>query len=283
MRSTGKGIFMQAHLIQTDIVWEDKRANYQQVEELLAGSAGRVGRGDLIVLPELFDTGFSFDMTKTHDGEGHTLRFLCRLAKQHKCCVVGSRTRLGPDGKGRNCCPVIGPDGQVLAEYAKIHPFSIGKESECFAGGTEIVVLPAGVGDGGVEGASVGTGLEMSLAPTVCYDLRFPELFRKATLRGAEVFTMIANWPGVRAMHRRTLSIARAIENQAFFVSLNRCGRDPNHVYDGGSLVIDPTGQVIGECDDKPQVLSVTLDRSVLVDWRGKFGALRDIKLIAAE
>ena len=266
---------MLAHLVQTDIVWEDKHANYRQVDALLAGSASRIGKGDVVVLPELFDTGFSFELTVTHDGDGQTLMYLCALAKRLGCCVVGSRTRLGPDGKGRNCCPVIGPDGSLLAEYAKIHPFSIGKESQFFAGGSEIAVLPAS--------PTGGTGLDMALAPTVCYDLRFPELYRKATLRGAEVFTIIANWPGARSMHRRTLSIARAIENQAFVLSLNRTGRDPNVVYDGASLVVDPTGAVLGECDDAPQVLSVELEHKTLVDWRHKFGVLRDIKLIGPD
>src|SRR5262245_5867812 len=124
---------MRAHLVQFEILWEDKRANHEHVASLLRSAP--VFPGDLVVLPEMFDTGFSFNIARTHDGDGGTLNFLRELARGHGATVQGARTIIGPDGRGRNRATIIGPDGAILVEYDKIHPFSFGKESEFFSGG----------------------------------------------------------------------------------------------------------------------------------------------------
>src|SRR5690606_3379386 len=114
--------------------------------------------------------------------------------------VHGSRTLLGADGRGRNMATAIGPDGAVLCEYAKIHPFSYGREPERFTGGDEVLMYPwvAAPGD-------FGTAERLSVCPAVCYDLRFPELFRRGLQLGAEVYAIGANWPTPRAAHWRAL------------------------------------------------------------------------------
>lgn len=263
---------MQAHLVQMDIAWEDQPANHRKVEALLSGAT--TGPGDLVVLPEMFDTGFSFNLEVTADRDGRTLGFLCNLARARRLTVHGSRTTVGEDGRGRNRATVVGPDGSVLCEYDKVHPFSLGTPSEAqrFAPGGEVVTYPW----------LDASGNRLTTAcPAICYDLRFPELFRLGMLKGAEVFAIGSNWPSNREFHRRTLSIARAIENQAFVLSVNRCGRDPALEYPGGTLAVSPRGEPLGELGPGEGVLSVEVDLDDLRRWRGVFKAWRDVRLIS--
>lgn len=263
---------MRAHLVQMDIAWENQPANRQKVEALLAGATTQPG--DLVVLPEMFDTGFSFNLAATADREGRTLAFLRGLAAGRRVTVHGSRTVMGEDGRGRNLATAVGPDGAVLCEYEKVHPFTLGSPSEAqhFAAG-ERVVSYGWNDEAGRERARV--------CPAICYDLRFPELFRIGMLSGAEVFAIGSNWPSNREFHRRTLSIARAIENQAFVLSVNRCGRDPALEYPGGTLAVSPRGEVLGELGGEEGVLSVPIDMDDLRRWRGVFRAWKDARLIS--
>src|SRR5687768_652461 len=123
---------LHAHLLQLDLVWEDKPANYRNVRAMLSNT--RVEPGDLVVLPEMFDTGFSFNIEATADADvrdrdpssGSTLEFLRTIANELRITIHGSRTIIGADGRGRNMATIVGPSGDVVCEYAKIHPFSYG-------------------------------------------------------------------------------------------------------------------------------------------------------------
>jgi predicted amidohydrolase len=263
----------RVHLVQSDIVWEDHRANHAKVEALL--SRAPVRAGDLVVLPELFDTGFSFRLETTAPGADGTRAFLRGLAARLGVTVHGSLTALGADGRGRNRVVAIGPDGATLAEYDKIHPFSYGRESERFTGGDHLATYAWRWGSADDESLRIGCA--------VCYDLRFPELFRAELAMGAEAFALGANWPAARAAHWRALSIARAIENQAFVFAVNRCGSDPHLAYAGGSLCVDPAGVVLEEGDDRERVLSVAIDLERLRAWRREFPAWRDARLPVAK
>ncbi|MHC4422381.1 MAG: nitrilase-related carbon-nitrogen hydrolase, partial [Planctomycetota bacterium] len=132
-----------------------------------------------------------------------------------------------------------------------------------YAGGDTVVVREC-------DGAAV--------CPLICYDLRFPELWRVAAVSGAEVFTIGASWPEPRQAHWRALLIARAIENQAYVVAVNRVGRDPSHRYAGGSMIIGPGGDIIAEAGPAPAVLTADLDLEALRRWREEFPALRDVR-----
>jgi omega-amidase len=263
---------MRAHLLQMDIAWEDRPANRRRARALMDRAAQVQGlqAGDLVVLPELFDTGFSFNLEKTADTDGGTLRFLIDEAARLRVTLVGSRTVLGPDGRGRNRCTVCDPTGAIVCEYDKVHPFSYGKEAEHFTGGSRVALFDWAGHDG--EGARV--------CPTICYDLRFPELFRIGLLSGAEVFTVIANWPQARVAHRRALAVARAIENQAVVLCVNRAGNDPHLKYQGESLAVGPKGDILAEAGPEECVLSVPIDLAALRAWRAEFPAWRDIKLL---
>lgn len=264
---------MRAHLVQLDSVWEDRLANHARVRELLSAHAGEIQPGDLAVLPEMFDTGFSFNLEVTADSDGRTLAFLQTLARELQITLHGSRTVIGPDGRGRNRASVIGPDGAVRCEYDKIHPFSFGRECERFTGGDAVTTYSWQSSTPGREGSIV-------VCPAICYDLRFPELFRMGLRQGAEMFVIGANWPLPRKTHREVLSIARAIENQAYVLAVNRAGRDPFLEYAGGSMAIDPKGEVIARMDEREGVLSVEIDPARVRSWREQFPATRDIRLL---
>jgi predicted amidohydrolase len=255
---------VRAHLVQLDIRWEDRDANTARVQSLLAGADVRPG--DLVVLPELFDSGFSLNTAATNDNAGRTAAFLAHLASTVHATVQGGRTII-PEGAGRalNLMSVFGPDGLTRAQYAKIHPFSFGKEPDAFAGGDEVVTYRWG---------------PLTCCPAVCYDLRFPELFRLGMKKGAELFAVGANWPAPRQHHWRALLIARAIENQAFVLGVNRAGADPYLQYAGGSIVVDPTGCVLAEADHAETVLSADIDPDAPAAWRARFPALRDARLL---
>lgn len=267
---------MRAHLLQMEIAWEDRAANFRTVEAMI--DEARPDRGDLIVLPELFDSGFSLNVEVTADeppiGSGETRRFLINLARSRGVVIHGSWTGLaagvvGSEEKptGLNYAAAFGTDGEEFYRYAKIHPFTYGREGERFVGGDRVVC-----GDIADGGASEG----LSVCPAICYDLRFPELFRRGLEMGAEAFVIGANWPGTRRAHWRALCIARAIENQAWVLSVNRVGSDPHLRYAGGSLVVDPQGEVVREGDTASQVISATISRDAVQSWRKIFPAWRD-------
>lgn len=262
---------MRAHLLQMNIAWEDRHENFRIVRRLLESATPEPG--DLIVLPELFDSGFSLNTARTHDASGETLTFLQRLAAELHCTVHGSRTVLDepsdPESrKATNRATIIGPTGRILTEYAKIHPFSFGREPESFRGGDSVTTYPWESG-----------GRRFTVCPAVCYDLRFPELFRRGLALGADAFVLGANWPAARQTHWRALAIARAIENQAFVLAVNRTGSDPHLEYTGGSIAVGPKGDILGELAADEAVLTVTPDPAETAAWRAEFGAWRDIRL----
>ena len=249
-------------LCQLDVVWEDPVANHARASALLAGAT--VPAGSLVVLPEMFATGFSMnDAQAAEPPGGPSELFLASLAQRHAVTVVAGLAVRGPDGRARNQALTFGPNGALLTRFTKLHPFALGQEHEHYAAGHEIATF-------------AWQGLVV--APLVCYDLRFPETFRAAIRRGAELFVVIANWPAVRIQHWIALLRARAIENQAFVIGVNRCGQDPVHSYPGRSLVIDPLGEILVDAGEREGCATVTLNEAGLRQWRQGFPALRDMR-----
>jgi len=268
---------MQAHLVQPNIHWEDPAANFCAVSAMLERTD--ISPGDLILLPEMFDTGFSLNIAKTADTTGQTCRFMAKLAQTHRAFVQGGRTVMPERDaqhtneskeiahKAHNRMGVFDPAGRLICDYTKIHPFSFGREPERFVGGSRVMHW---------DWTCAHTSLRV--CPVICYDLRFPEIFRIAAQQGAALFALGACWPAAREDHWRALAIARAIENQAFVLAVNRTGDDPHLHYAGGSIAIDPTGAILGELGKEESVLSVEIDPVILADWRTRFPALRDIR-----
>ncbi|MBZ0171196.1 MAG: hypothetical protein K8E66_02330 [Phycisphaerales bacterium] len=260
---------MRVHLVQMNIDWEDRHQNFTRVDRL--ADATRINPGDLVILPEMFDSGFSLHTDTTRDTDNETRGFLESFARKHKCTIHGGRTvRPDNEDKATNRATVIAPDGRLLADYAKIHPFSFGREPEAFRGGDEVTTY---IWRGSDEDS-------LTVCPAICYDIRFPELFRLGMLLGAEAYAIGANFPAARQEHWRALLLARAIENQAFVFAVNRTGDDPHLHYAGGSIVVGPRGEILGEMGDEEAVLSVEVDPGSVRAWRQAFMAWRDVRLI---
>lgn len=253
---------MQVIACQLDIAWEDKPLNYDRVRAMLSKIA--VPAGALVVLPEMFATGYSMHVAAIAEPpEGPTHQFLSGLAKELRCFVIGGVAIRGSQDRGRNEALVLGPEGQALARYCKLYPFSLAGETKHYEAG---------------ERTESFAWHELRVAPFVCYDLRFPEIFRQAARRGAELMAVIANWPEPRVSHWLALLRARAIENQAYVVGVNRAGNDPHVRYSGHSLIVDPRGETLAEAGDGPQLLVAEIDPGPLRQYRQQFPALADMR-----
>ena len=254
---------MNVIALQLDIVWENKTANFDHVRRLLKGAAP--GRDSLVVLPEMFATGFTMNtdaMAEPYGGE--TEQFLAGIAREFGVCLVAGAPMRGRDGRARNKALVFSPSGELLAFYAKMRPFTPGGESKHYAAG---------------ERPAVFDWQGWKIAPFVCYDLRFPEIFREATAaHQPHLFTVIANWPVKRIHHWVRLLQARAIENQAYVVGVNRVGRDPQHVYSGRSVIVDYHGEILVDAGDGEGCISSPLDLNALVKYRADVPFLADMR-----
>ena len=254
---------MKVALLQLDIAWEIKSVNFDKVRRLLREAAPEAD--SLVVLPEMFATGFSMNtaaMAEPYGGE--TELFLASMAKEFGVWVVAGAAMFGRDGQARNKALVFSPAGDLVAFYAKMRPFTPGGESKHYAAG---------------ERPAVFDWQGWKIAPFVCYDLRFPEIFREATAaHQPHLFTVIANWPVKRIHHWVRLLQARAIENQACVVGVNRVGRDPQHVYSGRSVIVDYHGEILVDAGDGEGCISSPLDLNELVKYRTDVPFLADMR-----
>jgi len=250
--------------LQFNLAWEDKPANFAKVRQLL--TTHRPAPGSLVALPEMFATGFSMDISSVAEtADGPTGHILSGLAREFQLCLVAGAAIRGIDGRPRNKALVFSPDGQLLSSYAKMRLFSPAKEGEHYAAGDQPVVFSWG---------------GYQVAPFICYDLRFPELFRAAAAQHRpELFIVIANWPEKRTHHWVRLLQARAVENQAFVLAVNRIGSDPYYSYAGRSLVIDPQGEILADAGDAETCLQASLDLTALREYRRGLPFLDDLRL----
>lgn len=253
---------MKLYCVQHDIVWENKRATFERVTALLASA--RPEPGSLVLLPEMFATGFSMNVSATAESpKRETEQFLSATAKQLKVFLLGGVVTARSDSKGNNQCVVFSPDGAEIARYSKMQPFTPGGESTNYQAGKESVIFPW-------QGFVV--------APFICYDLRFPEHFREAARRGAQLITVIASWPVARIQHWVTLLQARAIENQAYVAGVNRCGTDPKFTYTGRSVIVGPKGDILADAGNGETVISAEVSLDELLAYRKELPFLADMR-----
>lgn len=256
---------MRVLLLQLDLAWQDAATNRAAVERAIEAAAPRPG--SLVLAPEMTDTGFIHRITPGIATDGAA--FASATARRFGIWYQHGGVEAAEDGFGRNVAVIAAPDGRIAARYEKIHPFGYGAETEGFRGGERIVVVDTHAKEG---------GRATRVAPFICYDVRFPEIWRLAALAGAEVFTIGANWPEARQAHWRALCISRAIENQAYVVACNRTGKDPAINYGGGSLVVSPQGEIVAEAGREATTITADLDLDALRAWRERFPALRDVR-----
>jgi predicted amidohydrolase len=245
--------------IQHDIVWEDGAATRAALDPHL-GTAAAAG-AKLAVLTEMFPTGFSTTAGKTVEPEGGpSTGWLQDRASEHGLWICGSvPTQPGFGGKPVNRFLLAGPRGE-LEHYDKIHPFSYAGEHEHYAAGTRRVTFT-------VEGVRV--------TPFVCYDLRFADEFW-AEAPGTDCYVVVANWPAARRAHWQALLVARAIENQAYVVGVNRVGEGGGLAYAGDSRIVDPLGEVLAAGAAGETILLADVDPAVVADTRRRYPFLND-------
>lgn len=253
---------MNISIIQTSLHWENRAKNLEHFEQLMAS----VPQGtSLIVLPEMFTTGFSMHPEKTaetHPGEG--LQWMLNAAQQKKAVLCGS-IAVKDDEQFYNRLYWVKPNG-TYDYYNKRHLFRMAKEDEHYTAG-KTKIMPA------ING--------WNICPLVCYDLRFPVWSRNRFNSGSweyDVLVYVANWPEVRSYPWKQLLIARAIENQCYVIGVNRIGNDGNGIpHSGDSMVINPRGEIISHTKaHEESVETITLSREYLDEFRKIFPAGMD-------
>lgn len=255
---------MKVAAIQHDIVWEDPSANFERLAPMIEQAASDGAR--LVALTEMYATGFSMESDRIAENpDGPSTAFLVDQARAHGVWVGGSLAeRTAGHALPTNTLVLAAPDGAVH-RYAKIHPFSYAGEHEHYAAGDEHVTVD-------VEGVRVSL--------FVCYDLRFASEFWPLA-SDTDCYLIVANWPAKRREHWRVLLRARAIENQAYVVGVNRVGTGGSLEYVGDSRIIDPLGEVLTEAPPADgagheAVLVADLDPAHVAETRAQFPFLAD-------
>ena len=249
--------------LQFDIAWENKPANFERVRGLLLRAAPE--KNSLVVFPEMFATGFSMNaMAIAEPGGGETEQFLAQLARECAVTIIAGVAVRGRDGQARNKALVCSPAGELICFYAKQRPFTPGAEDQHYAAGGKCALFQ---------------WQDCTVSPFICYDLRFPELFRAAAAQHRpELFAVIANFPTKRISHWIQLLRARAIENQAYVLGVNRIGDDPFYDYGGRSVLVDPLGEIIADAGTDEGFVCGTLDLGNLTKYRAGLPFLADLK-----
>jgi omega-amidase len=252
---------MKVTIVQTKLFWEDRARNLKHFSDIL----DTIGQTDLIVLPEMFTTGFSMQPAKIAEkADGPSLDWLKKKAELKKCVITGS-VAVKEQDRYYNRLYWVRPGGD-FSHYDKRHLFRLAGEEKQYAPGTKKII------------ESIGN---WKICPLVCYDLRFPvwcrNHFRAKTSTYAEaqfdVLVFVANWPAVRAHAWKSLLVARAIENQCYVVGVNRVGEDGNnYLHSGDSMVIDPYGKQVSTVrEDEERNETITLDEKLLAGFRKSF------------
>ena len=252
---------MQTASVQLKVIEESKKRALDHVSQMVLQCRG----ADLILLPELWNIGFmSFDRYRdeAETVEGPTLTLLRALAKELSCYLhTGSFVERRGD-RYYNSSFLLNPEGEILGSYQKIHLFTYqSQEATMLTPGTSITVIPTEFGNLGLA---------------TCYDLRFPELFRKMLDQGAEFFLICSAWPYPRLEHWLLLNRTRALENLSYLISSNCVGFNRGTQFVGHSLVIDPMGQIIAGSNDEECVVWAETDREIVLRARAEFPALKD-------
>lgn len=243
-------------LVQTHLVWEDSEANKTHFDQLLAKATG----ADLVILPEMFTTGFSMEPEKLAEPDsGPTAQWLKQWAIELQAVVTGSIIISDSEQQYFNRLFWARPDG-TLVHYDKRHLFRMAEEQKHYSAGEhQLLVEHKG----------------WKIRPLICYDLRFPVWSRDA--HNTDLLLYVANWPSKRRMQWNRLLAARAIENLCYVAGVNRIGTDgKGFAYSGDSQITDYLGDAILNCEDKDGVFHYTLSAEQLLTFRESFPAYQD-------
>lgn len=259
--------------VQMSSILGDKKANFSKVRDLI--DINIKSNMDIIILPEVWNVGWKpslFEKAAETIENSETINFLSEIAKKYSVNIIGgsfiTRRQEGKKARGQahfNTCPVINQNGELIATYDKMHLFS-------YYGCDEGKFVQTGKNPVLIEICGVKIGL------SICYDIRFPEIYRAYRKAGADMLVNMAAWPKSRPAHWESLSKARAIENQYFMVALTQSGLIENNEYNlGNSRVIDYNGEVISEILEGEGVIFAELKFNEMYKFREKCTVLLDI------
>ena len=250
---------MKIAAAQMDIIWHDRDANHDKARRMAA--AAKKAGADLIVFPEMAATGFSMDTSVTAEPmDGPTPTLFRGLAKDLQMAVVGGFVLEREEGRPQNVSLAVDRKGVDLALYAKIHPIGLLQEDQHYDPGDRTVSFHLG---------------DMETACLICYDLRFPEVFRTLADQ-CSLILVIASWPAVRQRHWDILLPARAVENQVYVVGVNRVGEGGSHLFTGGSAIIDPAGEIIAHGGGSESLVVGEIDPQRVKQVRSDMPFLKD-------
>ncbi len=247
---------MKVVLGQMNIVWEDKHKNYIRVENYLKAVCEK--NVELFLLPEMSFTGFSMNTNVTKEADLETVNKMIEFAQRYGV-AIGFGWVKDCGEKSENHYTVVNRKGEIISDYAKIHPFSFSGEDRRFRCGENVEIFELG---------------NIKFSTFICYDLRFPEIFQIVSKK-AQVIIVPANWPTSRSEHWKCLLRARAIENQVYILAINCVGDIDDLLYSGNSCIINPDGKVMMELPGKEGTLEYELVNDV-ENFRSTFPIKRD-------
>jgi predicted amidohydrolase len=252
---------MRISLGQFDVALGRPQDNLEKVKEMVAEAARR--DSDLVVFPELWSTGYDLENAAVHASRTDLGVFaeVAGLALRHKVHILGSCLSFLGEGSFGNTAVLHGPDGELMGQYSKIHLFRLMDEEQYLTAGEHLTLVEA---EWGISGLAI------------CYDLRFPELFRAYALGGARIVFLPSEWPHPRLAHWQTLLRARAIENQMYIVACNRIGRSKKAEFFGHSCIIDPWGETVIEGEEEEILLTADIDLAKVDEVRAKIPIFAD-------
>lgn len=247
---------MKVTILQRDILWAKPAENQQRAEKAMLAETG----SDIYVLPEMWSTGFTTHPEGIAETDSSSLHWMQKMAARLDAAVCGS-IATKTEGSYRNRFYFVYPDGQYKY-YDKHHLFTFGGEHKQFTAGNDRVTVDF-------------RGIRILLQ--VCYDLRFPTFARNSNSDRYDIAIYVASWPTVRVKAWSALLTARAIENQAFVVGVNRVGKDPGNDYCGASVILDAYGNTLAACTMNEECAATAeLDMDALAAFRAKFPVLND-------
>lgn len=256
--------------IQMHSIIGDVDANFRRIEAMFEEfySKERILQPDIVILPEVWSVGWACDVfQKCKDNEYKTEHFLASLACKYNVNIIGGSYIKETDGVCKNTCPVLIRDGQTSARYEKIHLYSPDGEAEAVSAGINPVVVD-------IEGFKIGL--------SICYDIRFPELFRSYINSDfcPDMMINMSAWPMTRVEQYVSLAQARAIENQCFFLALSQTGEIRNGIYNSGnSVLVDPMGRVVSRLETKESYILAQINTDIVENARKIYPNLENRKV----
>jgi predicted amidohydrolase len=246
-------------LIQMNIQWHDRPANHSKAGDFISLAVQK--GADVVVLPEMFSTGFSMDTDYTQESiSGETPSFLRAKAVEHGIWVIAGFALQKKDGKPNNVALAVNPQGEDVALYSKIHRIALLEEDQYYDSGD----LPVQFDCAGITCSCL-----------ICYDLRFPELFRSLA-DTCGIVVVLASWPATRQTHWDILLKARAVENQFYVAGVNRVGHGNGLDFTGGSVILDPLGETLAHAGDQEGIILADIDPAHPREVRDSLPFLRD-------